>query len=110
VDEARAVNVELEPGQISLHHVRTVHGSLPNRGRERRIGFSIQPFIPTYVRQTRGEDAAMLVRGEDRYRHFRLARRPMRDMDPEDVAFRRRVREEVAEILYEGAAERRSFN
>ena len=29
-DEAKAVNVELEPGQMSLHDVRLIHGSLAN--------------------------------------------------------------------------------
>ena len=42
LDETQAVNVVLEPGQMSLHHGRTIHGSTPNRSSERRIGIAIQ--------------------------------------------------------------------
>jgi ectoine hydroxylase-related dioxygenase (phytanoyl-CoA dioxygenase family) len=38
VDEARAVHVELKPGQASLHHVLLFHGSEPNQSNDRRIG------------------------------------------------------------------------
>src|SRR3989449_174379 len=31
VDEARAVDIVLAPGEMSLHHVRIFHGSPPNR-------------------------------------------------------------------------------
>ena len=50
VDEARAVDIVLQPGEMSLHHVRLVHGSPPNRSDDRRIGFAIR-YIPTRVRQ-----------------------------------------------------------
>src|SRR4051812_10272852 len=70
VDERDAVDVELQPGQMSLHHVRLIHGSEPNRADHRRIGFAIR-YVPTYVSQTSGtRDTAMLVRGEDTFRHF----------------------------------------
>ena len=38
VDEAQAVNVELHPGQVSLHHGRMFHASGPNRSDHDRIG------------------------------------------------------------------------
>ena len=50
VDEARGVDIVLRAGEMSLHHVRMVHGSPPNRSDDRRIGFAIR-YIPTYVRQ-----------------------------------------------------------
>ena len=34
------------PGEMSLHHVRMVHGSPPNRSDDRRIGFAVR-HIPT---------------------------------------------------------------
>ena len=40
-------------GEISLHHIRLVHGSKPNTTANRRIGLAIR-YIPTYVRQTVG--------------------------------------------------------
>ncbi len=41
-DESRAIPLVLQPGQMSLHHVDTVHGSRPNRGNAPRIGFTIR--------------------------------------------------------------------
>src|ERR1700730_8275165 len=67
------------PGEMSLHHVRLVHGSPPNPSDDRRIGFAIR-YIPTSIYQIEGTDSATLVRRTDRYRHFELEPRPERDM------------------------------
>ena len=48
VDESQAVDIVLEPGQMSLHHVLLVHGSEPNNSELRRVGFAIR-YLPTYV-------------------------------------------------------------
>ena len=75
VDEARAVDVVLQPGEMSLHHVKLFHGSKPNRSHDRRIGFAVR-YLPTYVRQVAGaKDSAMLVRGVDGYGGFEHERR-----------------------------------
>ena len=65
---------------MSLHHIKLVHGSEPNRSDDRRIGFAIR-YIPTYVRQTKVRDSAMLVRGTDKYHHFDDEPRPRADLD-----------------------------
>ena len=101
VDESKAVAITLEPGEISLHHVRLVHGSPPNPSHDRRIGFAIR-YIPTTVAQIAGEDSATLVRGADTHRHFELEPRPTRDMDPEFVALHQTITERNAQILYRG--------
>ena len=103
VDESTAVTVELEPGEISLHHVRVVHGSPANPSDDRRIGFAIR-YIPTSVAQVGGEDSATLVRGVDRFGHFAHEPRPERDMDPAFVRLHREVTERNAKILYSGTA------
>lgn len=43
-DESLAVDVELEPGQISLHDVRMIHGSLANTSERRRAGLILRYF------------------------------------------------------------------
>ena len=48
VNEREAV--ALRAGEMSLHHVRLIHGSDPNHSDDRRIGFAIR-YVPTYVRQ-----------------------------------------------------------
>ena len=80
VDEAHAVDAPLRAGEFSLHHIRLVHGSKPNRRPDRRIGLAIR-YVPTYVRQVKLNDSATLVRGEDRYGHFDLEPRPAADLD-----------------------------
>jgi len=78
-----------------------VHGSPSNTSDDRRIGFAIR-YIPTYLRQLFGDDSASLVRGEDRYRHFELEPRPVRDMDPDMLALHQAITERNAKILYRG--------
>ncbi len=70
VDEGKAVTCPLQPGEASFHHGWTLHASMPNRSRDRRIGLNVQ-YLVAHVRQTKHDlDSAMLVRGEDRYRNF----------------------------------------
>jgi non-haem Fe2+, alpha-ketoglutarate-dependent halogenase len=101
VDEREAVTVELEPGEMSLHHVRLVHGSPPNLSGDRRIGFAIR-YVPTHVRQIEGEDSASLVRGEDRYGNFAHEPVPPADLDPTMLDLHRRITARNAQILYRG--------
>ena len=87
VDEDRAVALELAAGQMSLHHVRLVHGSEPNPTDRRRIGLAIR-YMPTYVRQTTGvRDTATLVRGVDEFGNFDLEPAPRSDLSPEALRF-----------------------
>ncbi len=102
VDPAKAVTLELRPGEMSLHHVLLVHGSAPNPSDLRRIGFAAR-YIPTSVKQISGErDSATLVRGTDAYGHFEPEPRATRDLDPAFVALHREIAERNARILYRG--------
>lgn len=103
VDASRAVTIELEPGEISLHHVRLVHGSPANLSNDRRIGFAVR-YIPTSVAQVAGRDSASLVRGSDRFHHFDLEPRPSTEMDPTFVKLHKEITERNAQILYRGTA------
>jgi ectoine hydroxylase-related dioxygenase (phytanoyl-CoA dioxygenase family) len=101
VDEADAVSINLGPGEMSLHHVRIIHGSPANDSAHRRVGFAIR-YIPTYVKQLQGDDSATLVRGVDRFRTFAHEPRPARDLDPKLVAIHTAVTQRNAQILYAG--------
>lgn len=102
VDERTVVDMTLQPGEMSLHHVRMVHGSEPNRADYRRIGLAIR-YVPTYVRQTAGpKDYATLVRGVDRYHHFEYEPVPKVDFGEEERAAHRMITEEANKILYRG--------
>lgn len=99
VDEARGADILLRAGEMSLHHVRMIHGSPPNRSNDRRIGFAIR-YVPAYVRQLEGEDSALLVRGVDDYRHFIPERAPAYDLSPDAVAQHAEMKARVTKILY----------
>ena len=85
VDKAKAVGLALHAGEMSLHHIKLVHGSDANRTNDRRIGLAIR-YIPTHVRQTKVRDAAMLVRGIDKHRYFDYEPRPRADLDEAALA------------------------
>ncbi len=105
VDGADAVDITLQPGQMSLHHVLIVHGSEPNPSQVPRIGLAIR-YLPTSVFQTSGvRESATLVRGVDRHGHFDLESPPESDCHPDAVARHARIVERQLSILYAGAAE-----
>ncbi len=105
VNEADAVDITLQPGEMSLHHVLIVHGSEPNRADWPRIGLAIR-YVPTHVRQISGEkDSALLVRGTDRFHHFEHETPPEDDLHPDAVARHQAILDRQLAILYRGAAE-----
>ena len=101
VDASKAVRLDLRPGEMSLHHVRLVHGSPPNPSADRRIGFAIR-YIPTSVRQLHGDDAATLVRGVDSYNTFEHEPVPREDNQSDMVRLHKELTERNAKILYRG--------
>ncbi len=104
LDEAQAVELLLEPGEMSVHDVMIAHDSAPNRSADRRIGFAIRYMAPD-VRQTlSATDWATVVRGTDRLGHFEHPPAPAHDMAPEALAVHERVCAGRAAYLLAGAA------
>jgi non-heme Fe2+,alpha-ketoglutarate-dependent halogenase len=101
VDTAKAVGIDLRAGEMSLHHIKLVHGSEPNRSADRRIGFAIR-YIPTHARQTKIRDSATLVRGVDRFHHFDHEPRPGADLDGAARAAHAEAVERQVKALYQG--------
>lgn len=102
VDDDVAVDVLLEPGEMSLHHVRLIHGSRANTSNDRRIGYAIRYAAPHLHQLYSDEDSATLVRGEDRYQHFAPEPRPASDLDPAALDRHRHLLEVHTKILYRG--------
>lgn len=102
VDEKDAVTLELKAGEMSLHHVKIVHGSKANNSDQRRIGFTIR-YVPTYVRQVGVRDTAMLVRGVDEYGHFDPETPPKVDYGAAEIAQRDESLRRAAANLFRGA-------
>jgi ectoine hydroxylase-related dioxygenase (phytanoyl-CoA dioxygenase family) len=101
VDKSKAVGIALHAGEMSLHHIKLVHGSDANRGADRRIGLAIR-YIPTSVRQTKVRDSAMLVRGQDKYHHFDPEPRPKADLDEAALAAHADAMGRQVKALYQG--------
>ena len=85
VDESKAVDLVLHPGQISLHDIAIVHGSLANTSDMPRIGIAVRYMPPEVVQEGSVRQLALLVRGEDEYRHVDLLEPPRGD-DPSQNA------------------------
>ena len=109
LDETQAVDVILEPGQISLHHGCTIHSSTPNRSSKRRIGIAIQQYLPTHVREVNGRGYAQLARGKDGHDHFEHQPRPQADMTPQSIAVQTLTNEHCANFLYKDASQKRAY-
>lgn len=87
VADADTVEMPLSPGEISLHHTCTVHGSRGNATSNRRIGFCLD-YIPAHVKPSRyliesgALCGAMLVRGRKHHDLFPVELPPVGDADP----------------------------
>ena len=101
VDKSKARGIALSMGEISLHHIKLVHGSDANRSDDRRIGFAIR-YIPTHVRQTKLRDSAQLARGIDEYGHFDWEPRPKADLDTNALAAHADAVDRQLKALHQG--------
>lgn len=83
VDETQTVDLEVRAGEMSIHHNKTVHSSMPNPSDQPRIGFAVH-IAPSFVRQTQFEGAtAALVRGQDRDDNWAPDISATKDFDPD---------------------------
>ncbi len=101
VDKSKAVGLDLRAAEMSLHHIKLVHGSDANHTDDRRIGLASR-YIPTYVKQTKVRDAAMLVRGTDRFHNFDYEERPRADLDQGALAAHADSMARQVKALYQG--------
>jgi non-haem Fe2+, alpha-ketoglutarate-dependent halogenase len=88
IDDGKAVYMPVKAGQFSMHHERTIHGSMPNPSDRRRVGISFF-YMPAHVRSTIGRRTATLVRGADKYGHWDPEPTPKTDLDPVCMEFLR---------------------
>ena len=84
-DDGTPVPMPLEPGWFSMHHGLCPHRSGPNTASHRRIGLGLN-YIPTRARPSGSiRQAALLVRGTDRYGHFEAAAWPNDELGQNEV-------------------------
>ncbi len=98
VDDDHAVACPLQPGEASFHHGWTLHASTPNAGSDRRIGLNVQYLNPRIRQMKNDADTAMLVRGNDAYRHFGVDVPANADLEPDALARHRELQQRYRDI------------
>ncbi len=103
VEEDDAIDVILQPGQVSFHHGRMFHASGPNRSARDRIGLAFRFITPEVEQSVAKRDYAMLVRGIDRGKKWIHVAPPTRLFDPAELELHARIRQDQFAALAEGA-------
>jgi len=99
----------LAAGQMSLHHPTTVHGSDLNKSNDRRIGFVIQSYIGTNVKQVLGKNSVQLARGEDKFNFHEMIGRTKSLMDESDLELKKQENDYLQEIFYKGSGKKSDY-
>ena len=99
----------LKAGQMSLHHPKVVHGSEQNKSNDRRIGFVIQSYIGTNVKQVLGINNVQLARGLDEYDYHKKIGRPNSLMDKKDIRIKKLENNNLQEIFYKGSTKKGTY-
>jgi ectoine hydroxylase-related dioxygenase (phytanoyl-CoA dioxygenase family) len=108
-DPDTAVDVVLQPGQMSLHHPHLIHGSRPNESDTRRVGVAFQSYIGVDARPERGEHHVLVVGNDPVDPAFLVVPRPETEMTDDGRAVRASANAALSDVLYHGATERRSY-
>ena len=99
----------LKAGQMSLHHPTVVHGSDLNKSNDRRIGFVIQSYIGTSVKQILGENSVQLARGIDKFNYHKIIGRSKLLMDKNDLEIKKKENEKLQKIFYAGSQKKGKY-
>ena len=101
--------VILKAGQMSLHHPMVIHGSGVNKSKDRRIGFVIQSYIGTNVKQVLGKNGVQLARGIDKFNYHHKIKRPNSLMNKKDLQVKKDENINLQNIFYKGSSKKGIF-
>ena len=99
----------LKAGQMSLHHPTVVHGSDLNKSNDRRIGFVVQSYIDTNVKQVLGKNSVQLARGIDKFNYHKTIDRPKSLMDKNDLKVKKHENDNLQRIFYAGSQQEEEY-
>ena len=99
----------LKAGQMSLHHPTVVHGSDLNKSNDRRIGFVIQSYIGTNVKQVLGKNSVQLARGIDKYNYHKKILKLKSLMKKSDLNLKKQENENLQDIFYKDSSKKGTF-
>jgi ectoine hydroxylase-related dioxygenase (phytanoyl-CoA dioxygenase family) len=90
VRESEALDVTLGPGEVAFFSGLLVHGSGPNRSRQRRIAI-LTDYTAAHARQSQGRGSGQLLRGADAWGHTAGEPVPAGSSIDANAAMRRKV-------------------
>jgi chlorinating enzyme len=103
VNEEDGIDVQLMPGQASVHHGHLFHASGPNVSDDRRIAVAIRYIKPSMKQKSGDKTLVAMIQGEDRFGHFKIAGAPKGRLLDEDFDLSRQDSAIKRQVLYEGA-------
>ena len=109
VPKDKTIPLILKAGQMSLHHPTVVHGSELNKSNDRRIGFVIQSYIGTNVKQVIGKNSVQLARGIDKFNYHEKIGRPHKLLDKEDIKIKKQENDNLQKIFYNNSDKKSEF-
>ena len=109
VPREKTIPLILEAGQMSLHHPKVVHGSDLNKSNDRRIGFVIQSYIGSNVKQVLGKNSVQIARGKDDFNYHEKISRTQSLMNKDDIKLKKRENDYLQEIFYKGSSKKGSY-
>ena len=109
VPKDKTTPLVLKAGQMSLHHPTVVHGSDLNKSNDRRIGFVIQSYISTNVKQILGKNSVQLARGVDKFNFHDKIGRPSLLMGKDNLEIKKKENDNLQEIFYKGSNKKGSY-
>ncbi|WP_375255397.1 phytanoyl-CoA dioxygenase family protein [Yoonia sp.] len=104
VADEQKTAIEIHPGQMSLHHGLTIHGSGPNASDDRRIACVIRYIRPDMQQEVGEIDYAMPARGQDRHGNFIHVPQPTENFAPDALALYDEIREAQTQVMMKGAS------
>ena len=102
VAESDKTHIELQPGEMSLHHGLAIHGSMPNTSDDRRIGFAIRYINPDAQKAAVQREYAMMARGIDTTTRFIHYAPPARIFSDTNLTIYEQIREAQNKTLAAG--------
>jgi len=103
VPEKEVKPLVLSAGQMSLHHPTLVHGSGLNKSNDRRIGFVIQSYIGSNVKQVLGKNSVQIARGNDEFRYHNVIKRSSGLLNDKDIKLKNQENTNLQKIFYNGS-------
>ena len=109
VPKEKTTPLILKAGQMSLHHPTVVHGSDLNKSDDRRIGFVIQSYIGTNVKQILGKNSVQIARGIDEFNYHKKIERPKSLLNKNDLITKKKENDNLQDIFYKGSSKKGSY-